>query len=197
MKTRSRFFVANIVLGVVVAIIVVIDLFIILSVNSAMRVVDLVDEMEWSDLLDELYEMDEFDEYEDYYEYVNYRYILVSLEDAYAERLGTEYDGRQAESGYQFYMVHAMVHNAGTNYMETKYLDLDFYGEEYSDVIWDYVIGDFDDPFYYSNQEIVPSCQTAEVECLIQVQDGVTEFVVELTEDYETNSKDMIILTLE
>ena len=191
MKTRSRFFVANIVLGIMLAVFVIVDLFIFLIFSRVMYAVDFVDEMDWNDLLDA------YDDYDYNYEYVNYRYILVSLEDAYAEKLGTEYDGQMAESGYQFYMIHAMVHNAGTDYTETKYLDLDFYGEEYSDVIWDYMIGDYDDPFYYTNQEIVPSCQTAEVECLVQVRDGVTELNVELTEDYETNSKDMIIMTLE
>lgn len=189
MKTRSRFFVANIVLGIVLAIFVIVDLIIFLIFNRVMYAVDFVDDMDWSSLIDEYAHED--------YEYVNYRYSLLTLEDAYARKLGDEYNGQKAKSGYQFYMVHAMVHNAGTDYMNAKYLGLDFYGEEYSDVIWDYEIGDYDDPFYYTDQEIVPSCQTAEVEYLVQVQDDVTEFAVELTKDYETDSTDMIIVTLE
>lgn len=171
MKKRSRFFVANIVLGIIF----IIELAIVLAIVFVGKAA--------------------FDEFEHYGvatgQYDRDAYELLSVENASVQLLGSKYRGQQAEDGYQYYTVKVMVRNTGTLSAIADYIDIYCEGKEYDDIYMEYDYSEKEDDFSYSNLELIPSCQTAEVTVVAQIKNGVKDFSLKLcrnmdAEEYQT-----------
>ncbi len=132
MRQRSRFFVANIVLGIIFAIFFFISLTVTIVINETLGDVEGI----YGDLSEEYL-------YDDY-SYENDVYSLLSIENADAQLIGEEYLGETAYEGYQYYRVEYQIHNAGTIYETLGYLDLDCQGEEDEDAYQEYYFDDSD-----------------------------------------------------
>lgn len=181
MRKRSRFFVANIVLGVIFAVVFSISLVITLSVGS---VFDEISPGEgWLDAWSDLFDSD--DSYDD-----DVRYTIPVIRETSAQLLGSEYRGKEAYAGYQFCMVKLLIHNAGTKCLSPDYMDIACEGEADDDVYMDYGLYDYDSPMIYNSREVIPACQTAWVEQLFQVKEGVDHFTLECgTYDSQTSQR--------
>lgn len=191
MRKRSRFFVANIVLGVIFAVAFLISLMITLSVKAVYDGFML--EGGW--LLDQVTgSLGTDDSYSDY---DDVSYMLPVIQETSVLPVGPEYQGKEAYDGYQFYLVKLLIHNGGTECVVADYLDLRCEGEDICDVYLDYSIRDYDSPLAYSDLEVIPSCQTAWVEKFVQVKEGVSRFTLELVQDYDSESVQRVEIDLD
>lgn len=170
MRKRSRFFVANIVLGAIFAVALLISLVITFSVGEVFDQLSPGDG--WLDAWTDLFDSD--DSYGD-----DVRYTLPVVQETSAQLLGSEYQGKEAYEGYQFCMVKLLIHNAGTRCLSPEYMDFTCEGEAADDVYMDYSFNDYDNLIIYNNREVIPACQTGWVEQLLQVKEGVDHFTLE------------------
>lgn len=187
MRQRSRFFKANIVLGIIFAAILGIDFGIFRAGREAFNAIEA--ELEMAAPEDFYWSEDWESDYEAKV------YPLPSMEQASVSLIGDEYQGRPAQDGYHFYEVKVLVHNAGTEYLITDYLNIFCEGEAEGDVYMEYE-GIAEGAFAYTNMEIIPSCQTAEKVMLIQVKDGTEKIMLYLYEDYESKEYQSMELQL-
>lgn len=186
MRKRSRFFVANIVLGAIFAVALLISLVITFSVGEVFDQLSPGDG--WLDAWTDLFDSD--DSYGD-----DVRYTLPVVQETSAQLLGSEYQGKEAYAGYQFCMVKLLIHNSGTRCLSPEYLDIACEGEAADDVYMDYSLNDYDNLIIYNNREVIPACQTGWVEQLLQVKEGVDHFTLECS-TYDSQTSQLVEVDL-
>ncbi len=195
MKKRSRFFVANIVLGAIFGFCLIICLFVMAIFHEAFRQIDMesiLDNMEdeW------LYDADGNRIWNDYESNDSAYYSLPYIESAAASRIGTECQGETVRKGYQFYELTLLVRNGGTAYLISDYLNLTCEGAEDDDVYMKYFFNEEYPVFYDSNLEIIPSCQTGTARIILEVKEGVREVTLSIYPDEDESSFDAITVDL-
>lgn len=218
MKKRSRFFVANIVLGCIFGIFLIFSVMLTYIFDAALDELEAeelaniadypveIPEREggdsyWDDYDWEYYgwsegEEDDQDGYEDEDGYHDSNvYTLLSLESIWVEPLGAEYQGISAEEGYQYYALNMMVHNAGTDYALSKFLNMYCEGANYSDVYMEY---DYDpeSPLQYTNMEVIPAGMTGAARVILQVKNGVESVDLYFYNSYEDEEYEIFTIPL-
>lgn len=177
MKQRSRFFSINIVLALVLIIILMFDM-VLVNVGIYQGDGSSISSEEEDDLLT-------------YDEYIDAIYTKLTIVDASIELLGEVYQDKVADIGYQYYSVKAMVQNTGTESQIVDYMHLYCETDEEYAVFTEYK--EFSDsPLAFSNLNIIPPCQTVEVELLVQVKQGVDKVTLCLAEEFEEEPYQMI-----
>lgn len=210
MQRKSRLFIANIVLGIVLAVILCISIAVMTMFYGVFR--EMKQEYEaysWGYIYDELsednsswdyeYEWDSDTDwdYESSWDYETVYYSLPSITGASAELIGPEYREEEAFEGYQYYQVTMQVYNAGTEYLPADFLDLSVEGEAYDDVyLYHEPYPETASEFDYVNQRMIPSCQTATISFVMEVKEGVEDVTLEIFQGYEKEADATYVLNL-
>lgn len=210
MQKKSRLFIANVVLGIVLAVLFCISIAVMAIFHGVFREVKReYESYGWAEPFDDFsdnnsswaYE-DSWDsdvdwDYESNWDYESVYYSLPSITGAAAELIGPEYRDGTAFEGYQYYRVTMQVYNAGTEYMTAEYLDLTVEGEEYDDVyLYHEPYSGMSSEFDYVNQKVIPSCQTATVSFVMEVKEGVEDVTLGIFRDYEDEAYATYVLNL-
>ena len=93
-----------------------------------------------------------------------------------AQEIGTVYQGMEAEGGYRFYYINSAVRNNGKASADSVYdYFLTFYKNDGDSVIdvTPYPETDYENPFSSGSQPCIPSGETAVVQQVVQIRDGV------------------------
>ena len=215
---KSKLFIANIVLGSVFGVLLCISILSMVTFHFAFEEVEREYESQaWDEYYEDILDSyagnydDGWDygddwSYDDGWDYGDedygswddsVYYELPSITGAGAELIGTSYQEQEALEGYQYYQVTMQVYNAGTDYMIVDYMDLVVRGEEDNDVYrYRAPFLELNDPFQYSNLELIPSCQTAAVSFVIEVKDTVEDVTIEIYTASEAEEYASYVLNL-
>lgn len=206
MKKHGKFFVPNIVLGIILGIMVLGDVLFMgvfsLGFKEIRKEAEIYDNYgsgseSKSDLTWDLEDSDDTEEAsgisegweagenpDDYYQW----YELITVEAASLTLLGDTWQGIQAEEDTQLYLAEVTVRNQGTQNTAARYVSLYFEGEKYDDVEeiqeesnWD-TMSDLE----YYNRNIIPAGQSGTITQVLQIKNGVSS--VELSY-YDLNSE--------
>ena len=190
---KSGIFIANIVLASVFGVFLIISAFVVILIKGSFDIAESTyGAFDWSE--------DFYDYGDDYYsEYDLEVYEFPVIQDAMAERIGTEYQGETAYEGYQYYAVTAVIYNGGSDYLISEYLDFSCEGVNDDDVYMEYFYEDEwpESDLDYANMAVIPSCQTGETQMIVQVKEGVTDIRLILDRTYETGDVQTWELSLE
>lgn len=201
---KSKLFIANIVLTCVFALFFMISVAIVLLMRSSFHAVEaMYADYDW---YGELYGYGNGGYDNDYGsdfigDYQKEVYEMPVMKNASVELLGTELLGQTAYDGYQFYSVKISVYNGGSEYLIPDYLDIRCQGVNDDDVYNEFPDTEdeesWDNPFYYANMRILPSCQTGQVELFVQIKDGTKGVSLVLDRSFETGDVQTLEISLE
>lgn len=178
MKVHGRFFWANLILGIILAVIAVADLIIGIALYTADK------GMSHSEKSDMTWNIEEGFQEEIQGSQTYQWYTRMKVEKAEAELLGDTCEGSQAKAGYQFYKVNICVKNEGTMSASGVCVSTSFQGTHAADVIeYREEHKEFDTNLEYSSYEVIPAAQSGIVTRIIQVKKGITEINMTYFED--------------
>lgn len=187
MKKHSIFFIPNIVLGVILAVVAIADILIVLACTLGFgelkREIELYSgdttesDLTWNSEEPIQGPWEDGENPEDYFQW----YQILSVESADTQLIGDSYMAQTADPGMQFYRVTISIKNQGTQSTSASYLGISFTGAEYGEVME--LDMEYDDWSYYK-EGIIPPAQTATVEQVVMIKDGVTQIQME----YYSNS---------
>ncbi len=167
MKKHGIFFVPNIVLGVILGLIIILDIIVVTISHYGFQ--EIKQKYQGSVYNDDS-QVAEVGE--NPYQW----YDLLSVGDISTEAIGTAYKDLTAQEGYQYYRVDIEMKNQGTQSSPQRYMSHFFEGPEYEDVEEveeDTSAEDISEIVSY-NTPIIPAGQTGIVSRVIEVKDGVT-----------------------
>lgn len=196
---RSRIFIANVALGIVFCVFLLISVLIMLAMRLAFQGVEQeYGAYEGSAGLYEEFQTDTgSQEYEDGLRHEREVYLINSITGAVAKPLGSSYKGWTAQEGYQYYSVSMQVANAGTDYIFASEIrpmaecEAEDGARIYPEADWGY-----ENILSYSSKEIIPSCQTGIVSCILEVKDGVEDVTLKIPKDYSGEEYASYVLSL-
>lgn len=178
MKKHGKFFVPNIVLGIILFFVIIANIFLPVFFSAVFTSVGSEGEMA-------VYEVASKETTESEYIYNNW-YSMLTMKEINAEYIGWEYEGRTAREGYDFYKITAKVQNDGNLYHDTNYVYIYFKGESYDNLIEEDNMPDEEmTELTYYNQVIIPPCLSADVVRILQVKEGTKVIQAEFYENME------------